>query len=171
MIELSDSQIIEYWHRSYKTVDGFWFVKAEKRYGFDTALDIDNEVWSVFPKIQARMMKSMGRLDDGLDGLLEAVETKLALEGFIFESSKATDGTGFQVAISKCPWHETMITSGREHLSGKVGTLICNSEYSVWASEFGDDIRFELGEQICEGCESCVLMFTSASSQQIQDTL
>ena len=171
MIELTDGQIIEYWHRSYKTVDGFWFVKAEERYGFDTALDMDNEVWSVFPKIQARMMKSMGGLGNGLDGLLEAIETKLALEGFAFESSKTADGTGFRVEISKCPWHETMISSGREHLSGKVGTLICNSEYSVWASEFGNDIRFELGEQICEGCESCVLMFTFASSQQSRDTL
>jgi len=161
MIKLNDKQIIEFWHRSYRTVDGLWFVKIEDRYGFDTALDIDRDVWTVFPKIQARMIKSMGGLEAGLAGLLEAIETKLDIEGFEFEVRKAADGRGFDVVISECPWHKIMTASGREHLSGKVGTLICNSEYSVWASEFGDDIRFEMNEQICEGCDSCILRFIS----------
>ena len=56
-----------------------------------------------------------------------------------------------------------MINSGREELSGKVGTLICNTEYSVWASEFGPDISFELGDQICEGGKTCVLRFNASS--------
>ncbi|GAF84732.1 unnamed protein product, partial [marine sediment metagenome] len=59
MIELSNRQIAEFWHRSYASVDGLWFMRVEERYGFDAALDIDNEVWKVLPKIQARMLKSM----------------------------------------------------------------------------------------------------------------
>ncbi|MCJ7521037.1 MAG: L-2-amino-thiazoline-4-carboxylic acid hydrolase [Dehalococcoidia bacterium] len=166
MVKLNDKQIIEFWHRSYRTVDGLWFVKIEERYGFDTALDIDNEVWTVFSKIQARMIKSLGELKAGLDGLLEAIETRLDIEGYKFEVKRAVDGTGFDVIISECPWHKIMIASGREHLSGKVGTLICNSEYSIWASEFGDDIRFEMNEQICEGCDSCILRFISIPSHK-----
>jgi hypothetical protein len=161
MIDLSDKQISEYWHRSYRTVDGLWFMKIEERYGFDTALDIDNDVWTVFPKIQARMIKAMGKLQNGIDGLFDAIETKLALEGFTFEARKNADGAGFEVVISECPWHNIMVKSNREHLSGKIGTLICSSEYSVWASEFGSDIRFKLGEQICEGCQTCAIRFSS----------
>ncbi|MGO9527882.1 MAG: class I SAM-dependent methyltransferase [Verrucomicrobiia bacterium] len=36
---------------------------------------------------------------------------------------------------------------------------IRGTECSVWAAEFGD-IRFELQEQVCEGCKQCVLRFS-----------
>ena len=164
MVELSDKQIIEYWHRSYRTVDGLWFVKVEERYGFDTALDIDNEVWAVIPKIQARMIREMGGLEKGIKGLYEAMVTRLNLEGVTFEVEETAGGSGFEIQISECPWHNIMIQSGRKELSGKVGTLICNTENSVWAAEFGDNISFELGDQICEGDKICLLRFNSSSS-------
>jgi len=158
MIHLSDKQIAEFWHRSYAAADGLWFVKVEGRHGFDDALDIDNEVWKVLAKIQARMLKSICKVEKGLDGLYECLTTRLQLEGFDFEARK-TGGAGFEVSIRRCPWHELMVKSGREKLSGIVGTLICNTEYSAWASEFGEDIRFELGEQVCKGAGVCVLRF------------
>ena len=59
MKQLTDQQIAEYFHRSFTAADGLWFVKVEEKYGFDAALEIDNEVWKVLPKIQARKMKSL----------------------------------------------------------------------------------------------------------------
>jgi len=162
MIELTQKQIAEYFHRSYAAVDGLWFMKIEEKYGFDAALDIDNEVWKTFPKIQARLLKSMGKLEDGIEGLFEALTTKLKLEGFEFKTEK-TD-RGFGIIINNCPWHNLMVKSKREALSGKLGTLICNTEYSVWASEFGPDIKFELKQQICTGSESCILKFASTKA-------
>ena len=160
MIKLSDKQIAEFWHRSYATVDGLWFMKIEEKYDFDTALDIDDEVWKVLPKIQARAMKSMAGVGKGLDGFRECLSTKLDLEGFEFKEMKA-ENSSFKITITKCPWHERMIKSGRLELSGKVGSRICRTEYSVWASEFGEDIRFDLEDQICKGAEVCVLSFHS----------
>ncbi|NLE90228.1 MAG: hypothetical protein GX602_04765, partial [Dehalococcoidales bacterium] len=58
MEELSDRQISQYLQRSYEAVDGLWFMKVEEKLGFDTALEIDGEVWKVLPKIQARMLKN-----------------------------------------------------------------------------------------------------------------
>jgi len=162
MVELSDRQIAEFWHRSYASADGLWFIKVEEKYGFDAALDIDDEVWDVLPKIQARMLKSMVGVDKGIDALFECLTTRLSLEGFAFKAERAGDGGSFKIVISKCPWHDLIVKSGREELSGKVGTLICNTENSVWASEFGDDILFELGNQICKGSASCILKFSSA---------
>ena len=159
MLKLTEKQISEYFKRSYTAVDGLWFMKAEERYGFDTALDIDDEVWKVMPKIQARKLKSMGNLTDGLDGLRECFTTKLTLDGFAFETEQSDDGRSLKITLSACPWHNTMIKSGREHLSGKVGTRICTTEYQVWAAEFGADIKFELGDQICEGFKCCTLLF------------
>jgi len=150
MLKLTDKQIAEYFKRSYAAVDGLWFVKVEEIYGFDTALDIDDEVWKVMPKIQARKLKSMASSTDGLDGLRQCLTTKLTLDGFTFETEQSDDMKSFKITLSECPWHTIMIKSG---------TRICTTEYQVWAAEFGDDIKFELGDQICEGYECCTLIF------------
>jgi hypothetical protein len=156
MKQINDKQVAEYFRRSYTAADGLWFMKVEERHGFDTALDIDNQVWLVLPKIQARMLKSMLNLDNGLKGLFEGISTRLALEGFEFQAENYDEG--FRIIIKKCPWHELMIKSGREHLSEKVSSLICRTENSVWASEFGN-IPFQLEKQICKSYEHCVLRF------------
>ena len=160
MIRLTPQQIAEYFHRSYTAVDGLWFSKVEEKYGFDVALGIDNEVWKVFPKIQARLLKSMLEMGRGLEALCECLTTKLVIEGFKFEAKKS--GNGVIVTIRECPWHNLMVKSGREKLSGKVGTMVCNTEYSVWAAEFGDNLSFELKDQICQGAPRCVLQFKFA---------
>ncbi|MHC1593381.1 MAG: DUF6125 family protein [Methermicoccaceae archaeon] len=156
-ITLSDEQKAEYLHRCYTAADGLWFMKVEEKYGFATALDIDNEVWKVLPKIQARTLKSMLNVGNGMDALLACFTTKLTLEGFEFEAEKCTDG--LKVVISRCPWHGLMVKSGREKLSEQVGNRICNTEYALWASEFDENMSFELSSQICKGDERCVLQF------------
>jgi hypothetical protein len=156
MKQINDKQVAEYFRRSYTAADGLWFMKVEERHGFDTALDIDNQVWLVLPKIQARMLKSMLNLDNGMKGLYQGISTRLALEGFEFQAENYDKG--FRIIVEKCPWHEVMIKSGREHLSEKVNSLICSTENSVWASEFGD-IIFEPEAQICKGSTGCILRF------------
>ncbi len=161
MIKLKKEQIIEYFRRSYATVDGLWFLKVEDDYGFDVALKIDEGVWKVLPKIQARLLKSMGGgMEQGLESLLECLITKLTLEGFRFRTGSIKEEDGFRIIIESCPWHDLLVKANREHLSGRVGNIICNTEYSVWAAEFGDKIRFELKTQICQGAPVCILKFT-----------
>ena len=160
MLELNDRQIAEYLHRSYTSVDGLWFLKVEEKYGFDSALEIDNEVWKVFAKIQARTLKAVGKMEKGMEALLECFTTKLNIDGFKFKAEKTANGNGFRLIISKCPWHDLMVKAGRESLSEKVGNRICNTEYSAWAAEFDDNIRFELQSQICKGDEFCIIQFS-----------
>lgn len=158
MFELDDRQIADFFRRSYTAVDGLWFMKAEEKYGFDGALNLDDEVWKVFPKVQARMLRDMGKTGSDMDGLCECFTTKLSIEGFQFNVDRRNDS--FRVSISRCPWHDAMVKSGREALSGKVGTRICGTEYSVWAAEFGQGIRFERKSEICTGAQRCVLEFS-----------
>ena len=160
MDSLTDQQVCEYFHRSYKAVDGLWFMKVEEKYGFNAALDIDKEVWKVLPKIQARMIKSMLGKSEAQVTLLKSLAVKLSLEGFKFKVEK--DESGFRIRISDCPWHNLMTKSGREKISGAVGTAICNIEYSVWAvwdSEFDESMEFTLETQKCKGSKHCILNF------------
>ncbi len=157
MIKLTGKQIEEYLHRCYTALDGLWFMKVEEKYGFDTALDIDDEVWKIIPKIQARMLKSMGNAGNGIDGLCECLETKLDLDGFEFKITKNDSGKSFSIIISECPWFNLMKKSKREHLAGKVGNVICCSEYSAWISEFEGDLNFDIQEKICEKSAQCII--------------
>ena len=157
MTELDRQQIINYFHRCYQAVDGLWFMKVEEKIGFDSALDVDHEVWKVMPKIQARMIKSMLKLDNGADALFKGLTTKLELEGFKFKAEK--NENGFRITITVCPWHNLMIKSGREKLSGIVGTTICGTEYPLWVSEFDGTMQFKLKSQKCKQSEYCILDF------------
>ncbi len=160
---LSERQISEYLHRSYTAVDGLWFMKLEERFGFDTALALDQAVWGVLPKIQARKLKELTGRRQGLEDLRYCFGLKLELDGFRFTIEALDQGDGFRVITERCPWHEKMIAAGRTDLSGNVGDCICPTEYGVWAEEFGPGIVFGLGERLCDGHRRCILTFESAS--------
>ena len=66
MSDLTEEQKTEYFRRSYTAVDGLWFMKVEERMSFEQALQIDEAVWRVLPKIQARALKAMMDLPAGL---------------------------------------------------------------------------------------------------------
>ena len=117
MTDLTDEQKTEYFRRSYTAVDGLWFMKVEERLGFDEALRLDEAVWKVLPKIQARALKGMMHLPGGLEGLEQALSARLALEGFEYEIEPRSEG--FAVIVKRCPWHDLMIKSGRGELVGE----------------------------------------------------
>lgn len=161
---LTDAQKAEYFQKSYTSVDGLWFMKVEELWGFEEALKIDRLVWSIFPKIQARTLKAMLDAKKGIVGLARCLAAKHSAEsfGFEIEAETAGDGSSLKMIIRKCPWHELMAKSGRGALSERVGSAICNAEYSTWASEFSDGdrrISFCLNSQICKGDEFCTFWF------------
>lgn len=163
MTGISEKDKVEYYHRCYKAVDGLWFVKTEERFDFDSALELDRDVWSVMPKIQSRFIKEKLGVGEGLDALGLCLSQKLELDGFEFqvEKNKKNDVlAGIRFLVSTCPWHNILIKSKREHLSDKIGGVICGIEYEIWASEFGSDIKFSFGhKQICCGDSLCILQF------------
>ncbi len=158
MNKLAEKQIIEYLHRSYAAVDGLWFMMAESRFGFDTALDLDAQVWAVLPKIQARKIRELLNLQLGLDNLKTALTTKLTIDDFNFEITEDSPNV-FTIEIKKCPWHELMIKSDRTDLSAKVGAKVCPGEYQSWAREFGSDIKVEIIDGICQKQKACKIRF------------
>lgn len=164
MTELTDEQRTEYFRRSYTAVDGLWFMKVEEKLGFDEALKVDEAVWRVLPKIQARTIKEMLHLQSGLHDLDQALSARLAMEGFEFRIEPEKDRLA--VIIRRCPWHDIMIKSGRGALSEQVSEVICRVENSVWASEFSREkgeskqIEFSREKRICQGEERCMLRFS-----------
>jgi hypothetical protein len=159
MITLTDKQRADFHYLSYTRVDGLWFMKVEEKYGFDEALEIDSQVWKVMPKIQARMLKALCKVTDGVEALLECLSTKLTIDNHTYRIERIGTNGGFRILIEKCPWYELMINAGRERLTAKVGKKICIAEYSAWVDEFDTRLRFQMKEQICNGSQFCILEF------------
>lgn len=161
MRELTEKERQEYFHRSYTAVDGLWFMKIEELLGFEAALKVDEAVWRILPKIQARTLKDMMGLERGLVDLQAALSERLAMEGFEFEMRQREDG--LEVTVCRCPWHQIMIKSGRGHLSEQVSDVICRVENGTWADEFsggdGGEICFVREARLCRGEERCRLLF------------
>jgi hypothetical protein len=159
MLTLTPAQITDYLRKSYAAADGLWFMKVEDACGFDAALDIDEKVWRVMPKIQARAMKSFCGGSTGLDALVQCFETKLQLDGFEFSTTTSVNSA--EIPISKCPWYDKLVKSHREHLADKIGSRICLAEFSGWAAEFGCKFSFTGDDRICRGCRECGVRFTA----------
>jgi hypothetical protein len=159
MLKLSDKQIIEYLKRCYTAVDGLWFIKLEEKSGFDTAIDIDDKVWKIMPKIQARMLKSLTKPDGSIKALIDCFEFKMAVEGYRYKIENMENNRCFSIIVKRCPWLDLIVNSHRENLAEKVGTTICKTTCNTWASEFGSNIKFELQRQKCRGAEDCLLKF------------
>jgi hypothetical protein len=155
---LNDEEKIRYLKRSYSAVDGLWFMKVEDSFNFEKALEIDNEVWKVVPKVQARFLKTALGVDKGLEALEQCFTEKLRLDGIEFDVKR--NQNVLTITISRCHWHDLMVKSDRENLSSRVGETICNTEYSVWAQEFGEIISFKTLSRICGGGGECVLQFS-----------
>ncbi|MFC1970812.1 DUF6125 family protein [Chloroflexota bacterium] len=159
-MKLNNKQITEYLLRCYTALDGLWFVNLEEKCGFDTAMDIDYAVWKAMPKIQARMLKSMVNPRNGIEALFDCLTTMLTLEGYTFNTEKTENPHGFRIIIGKCPWFDLLVKAGREDVAEKVGANICSNHYAVWASEFGDNIKFEAQSRLCQGGDCCRLQFS-----------
>jgi len=160
MADLTEQQKTEYFYRGFAAVDGLWFMKVEEQFGFDKALEIDNEVWKVLPKIQARKMKDLKKVGNGLDALRGCFSERMRLEGMAFKIEKNEKDKTFRLIIDNCSWHEVMKKSGRQHLAAMIGSTICPSDYGTWASEFGCKFNLDEKDRICCGSKLCVLHFS-----------
>lgn len=71
--ELSDAA------KNWLAMDGLWFQAVEQRYGMDTAIAMDRQVWELFAVIEALRIKERLNLPEngGLDALEIALKNRL----------------------------------------------------------------------------------------------
>lgn len=159
---LTPEQIEDYLYRSYTRIDGLWFVLAEERYGFDAALALDEAVWRVVPKIQARQLQEQLKLARDIAGLSRALTAKLALDRYEFAVNPTA--TGVAITLSACPWHDLIVRSGRVHLAERIGGVICGVEFPVFAGEFGCACSAPPGQRLCRNGASCRFQFETRAA-------
>jgi hypothetical protein len=151
--------VSEYLKRSYFALDGLWFMMIEEEFSFDKALEIDEDVWRILPKIQARKVKELLGLEGvGLADFLRAIRVKLEAEGYDYEE-KELGNNHVQIVIHQCPWYAILKNANREHLAPRIADAICSLEFRVWLSEFGEKLGFRIESRRCTGEPLCLLDF------------
>jgi len=154
---MDDRLLAEYLRRSYHAVDGLWFMMVEEDTSFEQALVLDNRVWAVMGKIQARKAREL--LDapgNSPEELARCFALKLTGDGHAFTSA-VEDGV-VRFTIPQCPWLTLLRKSGREHLAATVSQTVCPTEGRAWAAEFGG-YTFDLPQMACLGAAQCEMRF------------
>ncbi len=158
-MEIGSDEIIEMLRRSYFAVDGLWFVMIEEDDGPARAMELDERVWRVMPKIQARKARQLLGCDgDSPADVVRCMALKFAAEGHEHEV-RVTSPDEAEIVGTECPWREALESAGRVHLGPEIADRVCATEGAMWASEFGADIEFRLAEAICHGGECCRFVF------------
>lgn len=156
----TDAQIAEFLRRSYFVVDGLWFVKTEEKYGFDEAMALDEAVWEVMSKVQARKAREvMGITGSSLADLVRCFQLKFAAEGYDFELESGDDEA--RLTVTLCPWYEILKSSKRTAIAETIADRICAREFAGWAREFGG-LELEFQGRLCvesERCSNCRIIF------------
>jgi len=154
---LASPQVVsEYLKASYFALDGLWFILTEKKYSQKEALEIDEEVWKILPKIQAREVKELLHITSGgLKNFLRALKVKLEAEGYEYEA-KIKDCSHLDLFIWKCPWYALIRKSHREHIPI---SDICAAELESWMGQFEEGGKVTFKSLLCAGNSRCHLIF------------
>ncbi|MEA1924763.1 MAG: DUF6125 family protein [Candidatus Altiarchaeota archaeon] len=146
----------EYFKKSYFAVDGLWFMKVEDMYGFKKALEIDESVWGIQPKIQARKVRELLSISgEGIGPLFSALRLKLEAEDYSYRMDREKG----IIEITECPWIRLLEKSGRGHLKKDIGGVICSTEFSAWGREFNVG-GFSLDNRGCLQEGHCRMVFS-----------
>lgn len=156
---MSDERLlIAYLRHAYHAVDGLWFSMVEQATDFDQALAIDQRVWEVLAKIQARQARELTGCQGNTHAeLARCFALKLTADGHQFESR--IDDSGVTFVIQQCPWLELLRKSNRQHLAAPVAQAICPTEGRVWCAEFGGEYEFEMPQMACREADHCEMRF------------
>lgn len=155
-----DKAIIEFLRRSYFAVDGLWFVRVEQEHSYDEALRLDEQVWEILPKIQARKACELLHIQgSALADLALALNLKFIAEGYDYRVMEQVHDT-LRIGISACPWLAILQKSGRMSKAVEVCDRVCTRDFSGWAAEFSEGIAFSLPKKLPDGASVCELVFT-----------
>lgn len=159
-MEFADHELVGMLRRSYTAVDGLWFVMCEQELGFERAMALDERVWRVMAKLQARKARELLGLTGNTPGeLARALGLKLTAEGHRFAATVREGGVS--IVIEACPWRAALERSGRMNIAPEVGRRICTVEGEGWAAEFGGEFEFGIAECWCDEGERCCFEFTA----------
>jgi hypothetical protein len=111
-------QIADFYCQLGLVLDGIWFIEAEKRIGFEKAYEIDQAVWLVYPRKEAKRIRSFMGLNPLVP--LNPIQLEQAINLSMFNQTVryeittiSTSPLIMQFMVTKCKSYEGMVKMGR----------------------------------------------------------
>jgi predicted hydrocarbon binding protein len=157
--KLTPENQIEFLHGAYFGVDGVWFLVCEELYDFDTALNLDDEVWRRFAKILAKRVKRMFNIEgDDTRTVADTIILRWTIEKWKFEVIEYSPKRSV-LRVLTCPWLEGLKRSHREKFAPKICDPVCETVYHSWSEAINPKIKVEKPKKMGEGDEYCDFIF------------
>ncbi|MCX8182087.1 MAG: DUF6125 family protein [Candidatus Methanomethyliaceae archaeon] len=105
-------ELVEVMSKNLLTLDGYWFLSVENRYGQSIAVEIDREAWEQFGTSEARRIKKFLKISEGtLEELAKALHfTSIAPVSAVCVENK---GNSVVLSIKNCRPQTARMKSGR----------------------------------------------------------
>jgi Family of unknown function (DUF6125)/L-2-amino-thiazoline-4-carboxylic acid hydrolase len=156
-LEITPRQLDELRKGALTAIDGLWFMAVEKKHGFDTALELDLEVWRSYGRVLLkRLSRMLGFTIDpenppDLATINFLLETLCRVDGTECEGEVAGDEAFFRV--HRCSWWDNLSKSGREdHIPCE---FIDNTIFLDWLKAIDNAVEFEITHSLPRGDDHC----------------
>ena len=112
--QIPTDKLVEFCSRSSYTLDGLWFTLVEEKFGLDTALEIDVEVWRRLCLVQARRIQKYFPIDEvnSIRKLIKVIELDPLLVIFKPTAVELSDNRAV-LRFTDCPPQKARIRGGR----------------------------------------------------------
>lgn len=120
-MELTGEELDEMRKEALIAVDGLWFLEAERRCGFEAALEADLEVWRRYALIFLRRLLKRAGISPapgerpGMELVWLFLRTLCRVDGTEC-SGEIRGGDELIMEVRRCPWWENLKRAGREGL-------------------------------------------------------
>lgn len=122
--------------------DGCWFLAVEKKYGMETAIEIDTSSWEMFTVVEAKRLMGFLELGEnsGLEGLKRALKFRLYATINEDEIVESQDGKTLEYRVKTCRVQAARRRKGLEDFPCKSVGIV---EYSLFAQTIDSRIETE----------------------------
>lgn len=114
-----DASLEDVYAKLGQALDGLWFLKIEEEFGFDKALEIDDKVWKIYGKIEARRLRRFYENLGLLKGkssleILDIIAGKSLFNKTLSYKTRVVDGNSLDFIVNGCKTYEGMCKIGRD---------------------------------------------------------
>ncbi|MCQ5377131.1 MAG: DUF6125 family protein [Candidatus Methanomethylicia archaeon] len=136
----SKEQLIKYVEilsKNILTIDGYYFLGIERRYGLERAIEIDEEAWGQYGKTEAKRIKELLKIDEGDLGSLKMAIGLVAF-GPVSGIKAELEGKKLLVSITRCRPQYARVRDGKGEFPCKPVGL---AHLSAFAREINPRIK------------------------------
>jgi len=106
-------KLVNLYARTVLTADGMWFLGVEGNYGLDAAIDLDEKVWERGGAAEARRLKNMFSLGEGLQSIIDALELSHWVGRLLKHTYPERSEKRVVMRITECPSQMARVRDGR----------------------------------------------------------